>query len=120
MKQCRNQIYGLFPTRNLVSIFDILSCPFRQHMLKPMEAITKAIRGVLERTPPELSADLVHQGLTLAGGGALMRGIDRVVSDAVGLPVRIAEDPLTAVARGTGRVLEKLDLLKQILEHGEE
>jgi rod shape-determining protein MreB len=96
------------------------SVEIRESMLRPMDAITKAIRGVLERTPPELSADLVHQGLTMAGGGALIRGIDRVISDEVGLPVRIAEDPLTAVARGTGRVLEKLDLLQSILENGEE
>ena len=95
------------------------SVEIRDSMLRPMEFITKAIRGVLERTPPELSADLVHHGLTMCGGGALIRGIDRVVTEAVGLPVRIAEDPLTAVARGTGRVLENLDLLKQILEHGD-
>ena len=99
---------------------NVNSVEVRESMLRPMDAITKAIRGVLERTPPELSADLVHQGLTRAGGGALIRGIDRVITAEVGLPVRIAEDPLTAVARGTGRVLEKLDLLSQILENGQE
>ncbi|MHC5021095.1 MAG: rod shape-determining protein MreB [Planctomycetota bacterium] len=71
------------------------SVEIRESMLRPMDHITKAIRGVLERTPPELSADLVHQGLTMAGGGALIRGIDRVINEDVGLPVRIAEDPLT-------------------------
>lgn len=109
----RDNMTGM-PKRVLVNSVEI-----REALLRPMGSITKAIRGVLERTPPELSADLVQHGLTLAGGGALMRGIDRVIADDVGLPVRIADDPLTAVARGTGRVLEKLDLLKQILEHGE-
>ena len=67
----------------------------------------------LERCPPELSADLVDRGFVLAGGGALIRGFDRLLSDKTGLPVTIAEDPLSAVANGTGEVLNDLAWLMQ-------
>ena len=63
------------------------------------------VRSALERCPPELSADLVDRGIVLAGGGSLIRNIDRLISEATGLPVIIAEDPLSAVANGTGLVL---------------
>jgi rod shape-determining protein MreB len=68
----------------------------------------------LERCPPEQSADLVDRGIVIAGGGALLRGIDRLVSQETGLPVHIAEDPLSAVAEGTGRVLQELQFLKRV------
>ncbi len=110
----RDAVSGM-PRRIVVNSVEI-----REAMLGPLDDITKAIRQVLEHTPPELAADLVHSGLTMCGGGSLIRGIDQVVSETVGLPVKVAEDPMTAVARGTGRVLEKLDLLAQILENGDE
>ena len=65
-------------------------------------------------TPPELSADLVERGIVMAGGGALLRGIDRLVAKETGLPVHIADDPLSAVAEGTGRVLQELAFLKRV------
>jgi rod shape-determining protein MreB and related proteins len=68
----------------------------------------------LERCPPELSADLVERGIVMAGGGALLRGIDRLVAKETGLPVHIADDPLSAVAEGTGRVLQELAFLKRV------
>jgi rod shape-determining protein MreB len=95
---------------------NITSQEVREAMSKPVGQIVLAIRSTLEQTPPELAADLVHQGIVLAGGGALLRNIDRAISEEVNLPVTIAEDPLTAVARGTYMVLERLDLLSQILE----
>ena len=76
--------------------------------------------GLVERTPPELAGDLVESGMLLVGGGVLLRNLDVVLSEETGLPARVAVDSVTAVARGTGMVLEKLDLLKQILESGED
>ena len=74
----------------------------------------ESIRITLEHCPPELSADLVDRGIVMAGGGALLRGIDRLVAKETGLPVHIADDPLSAVAEGTGRFLENLEFLKRL------
>jgi rod shape-determining protein MreB len=74
----------------------------------------ESIRITLERCPPELSADLIERGIVIAGGSALLRGIDRLVAKETGLPVHIADDPLSAVAEGTGRVLQQLELLKRV------
>ena len=76
-------------------------------------AIVDAVRMTLERCPPELSADLVDRGFVMAGGGSLIRGIDRLLSDKTGLPVIVADDPLSAVANGTGAVLNDLSWLMQ-------
>ncbi len=67
------------------------------------------VRSALERCPPELSADLVDRGIVLAGGGALIRNLDKLLSEATGLPVILADDPLSAVANGTGMVLQELN-----------
>ena len=71
----------------------------------PVAAIVDAVRSALERCPPELSADLVDRGFVMAGGGSLLRGVDRLLSDKTGLPVTVADDPLSAVANGTGMVM---------------
>jgi len=73
----------------------------------------------LETTPPELSADLVNNGITLAGGGVLLRSIDRKIGEDVQLPVRVAENPLECVARGTGEFLNQLDVYSKVLESSE-
>jgi len=86
----------------------------REAMLEPVNAIIDTIKIALERTPPELAADIVDKGIVLAGGGALLRGLDALIREETGLPITIAEDPLTCVARGTGKVLDELDLLRQI------
>ncbi len=86
----------------------------REAMLEPVNAIVDTIKIALERTPPELAADIVDKGIVLAGGGALLRGLDALIREETGLPITIAEDPLTCVARGTGMVLDELDLLRQI------
>ena len=75
---------------------------------EPVQAIVEVVRGVLERTPPELAADIFERGLVLTGGGALLRALDRVLSRETGLPVHVADDPITCVARGTGKALEVL------------
>ena len=75
-------------------------------LLVPLKAVFESVHRVLERTPPELSADLLNMGLTLTGGGALLRGLDRFLHEATGLPVQVAERPLDCVAEGAGRTLE--------------
>ena len=86
----------------------------REALSEPVSAILEAIRTTLERTPPELLADLIDRGLIMAGGGALLRGLDKLISEETGLPVHLADDPLTAVALGAGKVLDNLNILKQL------
>jgi rod shape-determining protein MreB len=86
----------------------------REAMQEPVTTIVEAIRITLERCPPELSADLVDRGLVLAGGGALLRGLDRLIAEQTGLPVHVADDPLSAVAEGTGVVLHELNFLRRV------
>ncbi len=78
------------------------SVEVREALLEPISSILEAVRGVLERTPPELAADLLDRGIVLTGGGALLAGMDEVLHQATGVPVRVAEDPITCVALGTG------------------
>ena len=77
-------------------------------------AIVNAVRGVLEKTPPELSADIVDKGLILTGGGALLRNLDKCIREETGLPVTVAENPLSCVVLGTGKMLEDFNLLRKI------
>jgi len=80
-----------------------------------VSAVIDAIRYTLERTPPELASDVMEAGIVLAGGGAMLRGLDELISEETGIPVRIADEPLNAVAIGTGMVLEHIKTLKNIL-----
>ncbi len=92
----------------------IRSEEIRESLQGPISSILETIRLTLERCPPELSADLVDRGIVLAGGGSLLRGVDRLIADETGLPVNIADDPLSAVVTGTGRVLEEINFLKRV------
>jgi len=76
--------------------------------------IVEAVRMALERTPPELSADIMDKGIVLSGGGALLRNLDQRLRDETGLPVVLAEDPLASVVLGTGRVLSDINLLRKV------
>ena len=98
----RDMISGL-PRKTVVTSEEI-----REALQEPVQAITEAVTRTLEKAEPELAADLVENGITMAGGGALLRGIGVVVSNATGLPVKLADDPLTCVARGTSIYLEHL------------
>jgi len=75
---------------------------------EPVNAIITTIKSVLEKTPPELAADIISQGVVMTGGGSLIRGLDKVISSAVGLPVRVADDPISCVAVGTGKAVSQL------------
>jgi rod shape-determining protein MreB len=86
----------------------------REAMHEPVMTIVEAVRFTLERCPPELAADLVDRGIVLAGGGALLRGIDKLIAEQTGLPVHVADDPLSAVAEGTGMVLHELKFLRKV------
>lgn len=95
---------------------EVKSEEIREAMSEPIEAIIEVVKRTLERAEPELSADLVENGIWIAGGGALLRGIDVVISEATGLDVSIADEPLTCVAQGTSIYLENLELWKEVLE----
>ena len=84
----------------------ISSAEIREALADPLAAIVDAIRSTLENTPPELSADIIDHGIMLTGGGALLRGLDQLISKETGMPVHIAESPLDCVADGTGKRLE--------------
>ena len=113
-KEVTMEVKGRDLVAGLPKTLTITSQEVREALLEPISQIVDTVRVTLERCPPELSADLVDRGLVLAGGGALLRGLDRLLAEETGLPVHVAEDPLSAVAEGTGRALEELKLLKQI------
>jgi rod shape-determining protein MreB len=104
--------------RDLVSgipkTLEVNSDEIREAMSEPISTIIEAVRISLERTPPELAADIVDKGIVLAGGGAYLKNIDLLLREETGLPVLIAEDPLSCVVLGSGAVLDQLDLLRQV------
>lgn len=103
------------PRRAIISSDDV-----REALQEPVRKIIGTIKNVLERTPPELASDLMESGITLCGGGSLLRGLPELISRETELDVRVAERPLEAVARGTGIFLENLELYMQFLEGGED
>jgi rod shape-determining protein MreB len=105
------EVKGRDSVAGLPKTLHISSQEIREALADTVNSITELVRNALERCPPELSADLVDRGFVLAGGGALIRDLDRLLSDATGLPVFVAEDPLSAVANGTGVVLQNLHWL---------
>jgi rod shape-determining protein MreB and related proteins len=86
----------------------------RDSLLESVNQIVEAVRVALERTPPELASDIVDKGIVLAGGGALLRNLDVLLREETGLPVVVADDPLTAVVMGAGKALDELSLLKEV------
>ncbi|MHC4940559.1 MAG: rod shape-determining protein MreB [Planctomycetota bacterium] len=119
-KEQTMEVRGLDAKKGLPKKVVVTSEEIREAMSEPVGEIIEAVRGTLESCPPELAGDLIEQGITLAGGGALLRGICAAINESVGLPCRIAEEPLTAVARGTGVFLDNLSEVKSILEQAEE
>ncbi|MBE0620107.1 MAG: rod shape-determining protein [Burkholderiales bacterium] len=94
--------------------FTISSNEILEALTEPLNSIVSAVKSALEYTPPELGADIAEKGMVLTGGGALLRDIDRLLMEETGLPVIVAEDPLTCVVRGSGMALEKMDKLASI------
>ncbi|MDR0992767.1 MAG: rod shape-determining protein [Ruminococcus sp.] len=93
----------------------VTSEEIREALAEPISHVIEAIKVTLEKTPPELAADIIDQGITLAGGGALIRGLDKLIHKETGMPVNVAENPLDCVAAGTGKVLEDIDRLNEVL-----
>lgn len=87
----------------------------RDALIEPVNQILEVIRVALEKAPPELSSDIVERGITLAGGGALIRNLDRLISEETGLPVVLVDDPLSAVVMGSGALLDQIELLKDVV-----
>lgn len=106
----RNLINGL-PKNAIITSEDV-----RDALAESLAKIVEAIKETLERTPPELAADIIDRGITITGGGALLRGIDKLISNETGIDVHIAENPLDCVANGTGYVLDHMDILKEVLQ----
>jgi rod shape-determining protein MreB len=113
-KEMTMEVKGRDLVAGLPKTITVTSAEIREAMTEPLNTIIESVRVTLERCPPELSADLVDRGMVLAGGGALLRGLDKLLSEETGLPVHIADDPLSAVAEGAGRVLNELSFLRKV------
>jgi len=107
------QVKGRDQVAGLLTSIEITSEHIREAMKEPIKEIAEALKLVLEQTPPDLAGDIVENGIVLTGGGALIRGLDKYLSNMIKLPVYVAEDPLLAVAKGTGKALEEIDILQQ-------
>lgn len=108
MVKGRDQVSGL------LSRIELTSEDVRDAIKEPLKEIADALKDVLEVMPPDLAGDIVENGIVLTGGGALIRGFDKYLSDIVKLPVFVADEPLLAVAKGTGKALEEIELLQQL------
>ncbi len=108
------EIKGRDLVTGLPKVVRVTSDEIRQALQEPISVIVDAVKSTLERTPPELAGDLMERGLVMAGGGSLLKGLDHLISKETGLPVALAPDPLTAVALGTGKALEELNILRYV------
>jgi rod shape-determining protein MreB len=108
------EVKGRDLVAGLPKTLTITADEIREALQEPVNQIVEAVRTALERTPPELSADIVDKGIVLAGGGALLKGLDMLLREETGLPVMIADDPLSAVVLGCGKALDEISLLKSV------
>ncbi|NPA27376.1 MAG: rod shape-determining protein [Chloroflexi bacterium] len=109
------QVRGRSLVTGLPEVVEASSVEIREALARPLETIIQTVKDVLDEAPPEVVADLIETGVCLAGGGALLQGLDRRLSDELRLRVWVADDPMAAVARGAGMVLEDFDNLKRLL-----
>jgi rod shape-determining protein MreB and related proteins len=109
------QVKGRDLVAGIPKTSEVSSVEIREALSEPINAIIDAVKLSLERTPPELSADILDRGIMLTGGGALLKGLDERLRLETSLPVHVAEDPLTAVVRGVGKVLENMNIFSQVL-----
>jgi rod shape-determining protein MreB len=108
------EVSGINRAEGIPRKFTISSNEVLEALSEPLNQVVKAVKDALEKTPPELGADIAERGLVLTGGGALLHDLDRLLTEETGLPVIVADDPLTCVARGSGMALEKMDKLGSI------
>lgn len=108
------EIKGRDMVAGIPKIVELSDEEIRDCLLEPINQIVEAVRVALERTPPELASDIVDKGMVLAGGGALLRNLDVLLREETGLPVALADDPLTAVVMGAGKALDELSLLREV------
>ena len=113
-EEIKLEIKGRDLIEGVPRILTVTDEEIREALTEPVNTIVEAVRMALERTPPELSADIMDKGIVLSGGGSLLRGLDQRLRTETGLPVVLAEDPLSSVVLGTGRVLEDIDLLRKV------
>jgi rod shape-determining protein MreB and related proteins len=111
------EVRGLHLLSGLPRTVMIKGPEIRESMNEPLSAIVEAVKTTLERIPPELAGDIVDRGIVLAGGGALLKGLDKLISHETGIVVHIAEDPLSCVVLGTGRVLENFERLSRVFNN---
>src|ERR1700684_3098811 len=108
------EIRGRDLVAGVPKIIEITDEEIREALMEPVRQVVESVRIALERTPPELASDIVDKGIVLAGGGALLRNLDVLLREETGLPVTLADDPLTAVVMGAGKVLDELSLLRDV------
>ena len=113
--ELRMKISGRDLTTGLPQTVEITSNQVQSAISETIEKIVEIIKQTLERTPPELSSDIMEKGIVLAGGGALIKNLDKLISERTEMPVYIAESPLECVVRGTGKTLEDLERLRTVL-----
>ena len=116
-KESKMNIRGRDLISGLPKTIEVTSKEIYEAMREQIYNILDAIKSTLEKTPPELAADIMEQGIMLTGGGALLNGIDRLIKNETGMPVHIAENPLDCVAIGTGKALESIEILKKTLSN---
>lgn len=107
------QVKGRDQVSGLLNSIELTSEDVREAMKETLKEISNALKDVLEQMPPDLAGDIVENGIVLTGGGALIRGLDKYLSDIVKLPVYVGDEPLLCVAKGTGKALEEIDVLQQ-------
>ena len=114
-EETKHNISGRDLVTGLPKDLEISSVEIRKALAEPISSIVDSIKYTLEKTPPELAADIMEKGIMLTGGGALLKGLDQLIHNETGIPVNIAEYPLDCVALGTGKVLEGIEVLRNVL-----
>ena len=109
------EVKGRDLTKGIPKVLSIDSEEIRMAISEQIDAIVQTVKTVLEQTPPELAADIVDSGIVLTGGGALLKNMDKLLSEEVGLPITITEDPLSTIALGAGKALDSIEILKQVM-----
>lgn len=118
-KKLTKVINGRDQVEGLLSTIELNSDDSYEAMKEPLKEVAEALKEVIEKTPPDLAGDIVNHGIILTGGGALIRRLDKYLADIIRIPVYVADEPLLAVAKGTGKALEQIDILQDIYDTNE-